>query len=351
MLQSKNNSIQGLRFWAITLIIASHIGLLSQGGVGNNIFFAMSGFFVCQPYKSSDYEYEYFNIKRFLGYYKNRIIRIIPVCWLCMFFATWGLRVLDFRDFSTENSLLLNMFFIKSKMHLWFLQQEIFFYLCAPFLILIIAIVKKCISKLIDNKLWINVILFILLNIAALLSYKYSMTFGAFLYGNGSKQLFRIWLFLIGMSFSYLLKSCREISLSSRLSAVLAKLGGLYVAVCLLASIISAEEIMSAFNSNFKGYHIGWEQPLAVAYIAGFSLVVLSLLSDDNIIKSFLGNRLFLFIGNISFSMYLIHGFLLSDFAYLTAYRAFMVIYLISLCMAVVIYNYIEQPIIKKFLY
>ncbi|MBR1622377.1 MAG: acyltransferase [Pseudobutyrivibrio sp.] len=351
MLQSKNNSIQGLRFLAITLIIASHCGLLSQGGVGNDIFFAMSGFFVCQPYKTSDYEYEYFNIKRFFGYYKNRIIRILPVCWLCMFFAAFGLRLLDFRDFTTENSLLLNMFFIKSKMHLWFLQQEIAFYVCAPFLILIIGLVKKGLNKIIPKKAWLNLGLFALINLAVFFTYNLSAFSSFRLYGNGTEQLFRIWLFLIGMSFAYLLKAIRECNVTSTINNLGVTLGTGFAFLFFAFSILSGEEIISLFNPALKGYHIGWEHSLLVTYLAGIILVILSLLSDSNIAKKFLGNKLFLSIGNVSFSMYLIHGFLLNDFLYLTNYRAFVVVYLISLCMAIVIYNYIEQPIINAALH
>ena len=69
MNQSKSNSIQGLRFWAIGLIVASHCGFLSQGGLGNCIFFAMSGFFACQPFADDDYEYGYFSPANFIKYY------------------------------------------------------------------------------------------------------------------------------------------------------------------------------------------------------------------------------------------------------------------------------------------
>ena len=47
---SRINSLDGLRFLAITLIIASHCNFLNQGGLGNDIFFALSGFFAV--YKS-----------------------------------------------------------------------------------------------------------------------------------------------------------------------------------------------------------------------------------------------------------------------------------------------------------
>lgn len=350
MLQSKNNSIQGLRFLAISLIIASHCGLLSQGGVGNDIFFAISGFFVCQPYRDNDYEYEYFSINKIFGYYKNRIIRIIPVCWLCMFFAAWGLRILDFRDFTTENSLLLNMFFIKSKMHLWFLQQEVAFYVCAPFLILIMAALKKLISKFVAKKMYVNFALFILLNIAVYFTNKFALVSSFRLFGNGVEQVFRIWLFLIGMSFAYLLKVIKDISASDSCEKIFSAIGSIFLIVFVALSILSGEEIISTLNPAYSGYHVGWEHSLLITYLTGIALVVLSLLSESNYVKQFLGNKLFLTIGNISFSMYLIHGFLLNDFAYLTPWRFFTVIYLISLCVAIVIYNYFEQPLTNKLL-
>ncbi|MCR4830092.1 MAG: acyltransferase [Pseudobutyrivibrio sp.] len=350
MPQSKNNSIQGLRFLAISLIIASHCGLLSQGGVGNDIFFAISGFFVCQPYKDSDYEYEYFSIRKFFEYYTSRIIRIIPVCWLCMFFAAWGLRILDFRDFTTENSLLLNMFFIKSKMHLWFLQQEVAFYVCAPFLILILALFKKVLSKFISSKVCVNLALFIILNVAVYFTNKYAIVSSFRLYGNGVEQIFRIWLFLIGMSFAYLLKIIKEISVSDTLKKIASAISSVFLVIFVALSILSGEEIISSLDPAYTGYHVGWEHSLLITYLTGIALVALSLLSESNCVKKFLGNKLFFTIGNISFSMYLIHGFILNDFAYLTPWRYFAVIYLLSLCVAIVIYNYIEQPITKKLL-
>ena len=267
-----------------------------------------------------------------------------------MLFVTFGLTFFDFRDFTTDNSLLLNMFFIKSKMHLWFLQQEVAFYVCAPFLILIMAALKKLISKFVAKKMYVNFALFILLNIAVYFTNKFALVSSFRLYGNGVEQVFRIWLFLIGMSFAYLLKVIKDISASDSCKKIFSAIGSIFLIAFVALSILSGEEIISTLDSAYTGYHGGWEHSLLITYLTGIALVVLSLLSDSNYIKQFLGNKLFFTIGNISFSMYLIHGFLLNDFAYLTPWRFFAVIYLISLCVAIVIYNYFEQPLTNKLL-
>ena len=350
MKQAKNNAIQGLRFWAITLIIASHCGFLGQGGLGNNIFFAMSGFFVCQPFCHTDYEYNYFKPKEFGKYYTKRIVRIIPACWLCMFFVTWGLSFFDFRDFSTDNSLLLNMFFIKSKNHLWFLQQEIVFYAVAPFLLLIIGLFKRLISRLSLSALQINTGIFAFLNLMVFVSYKLLSISGFTLYGNGSPAPFRLWLFIIGMAFAYLLKIINIMTpkISEATTNLLAVVGSIYIVLCLILSIVTSEQILSRVNPKFTGYFIGWEHPVLITYMASLAIMILCLLSDTNIIKRFLGNSIFALIGNVSFSMYLLHFPLMAHFSNLSAYRVLVVVYILSLAMSIAIYNYVEQPLINK---
>ena len=348
MNKTKNNAIQGLRFWAISLIIASHCGLLMQGGLGNTIFFAMSGFFVCRPYSTDDYEYKYFNIKSFASYYKKRVVRIIPACWLCMLFAAFGLRFFDFRDFSTEHSLLLNMFFIKSKNHLWFLQQEIVFYAFAPFLLLLLGLIKKLLALFVKKAIYINLILFAFLNLAVYITYKYSIYTGLQLYANGGPQLFKIWFFLIGMSFAYLLKAIKDIHIQNdSLTKLLRALGTAFVFICLVLSILSSEQILSQINSKYTGLYVGWTYAIFITYVASAVLVVISLLSSDSICCRFLGNKLFTVIGNASFSMYLIHGCLLSYFDKLSAYSSFITIYGITLAIAMAVYTYVEQPLMK----
>ena len=59
----RNGSLDGLRMWAITLIILSHCGLLAQGGFGNAMFFAISGFFMSSPFVLDDPEKRVISLK------------------------------------------------------------------------------------------------------------------------------------------------------------------------------------------------------------------------------------------------------------------------------------------------
>ncbi|SFO27315.1 Peptidoglycan/LPS O-acetylase OafA/YrhL, contains acyltransferase and SGNH-hydrolase domains [Pseudobutyrivibrio sp. UC1225] len=351
MKQSKNNAIQGLRFWAITLIILSHCGFLAQGGLGNNIFFAMSGFFVCQPFTQDNFEFNYFTPKAFGHYYLKRFMRIIPACWLCMFFGTWGLNFFDFRNFQTDNSLLLNMFFIKSKNHLWFLQQEVFFYLVAPFIILIIAAFKKLLGKLGLAALQMNLAVFAFLNLLVFVSYQLLPKAPAlFLNGNGYASPLRLWLFLIGMSFAYMLKLVKLLAPKVSAAGVrtLEIVGSVYVVICLMLSIVSSVDILTLIDKRLSDCYVGWEHPVLITYMAALAIMILCLLSEVNIVRRFMGNRVFTLVGNVSFSMYLLHFMLMLHFSDLSAYRIFVVVYLLSLAMSIAIYNYVEQPLINK---
>ncbi|MBO4862855.1 MAG: acyltransferase [Eubacterium sp.] len=349
-MKNKNYAIQGLRFWAISLIIASHCGFLAQGGVGNNIFFVISGFFACHPFSDDDYEKKYFKFSEIIKYYINRFFRIIPIMWLCLFFATWGLRFFTYNDFSTENSLLLNMFFIKSRGHLWFLQQEMVFYVIVPFIIILFGLLKCICNKVVKNPIVINGIVFAFISFSVYITFKFLPRFTSlYLFGNGVLQPLKLWLFLIGMSFSYLFRLLKLFKdrISDSVKSVLCNLSGIYVFLFLLFTILSSEHFLTRINeARFKGYYIGWEHPIMLAYMASFVVLALVLMPSDNFVCVVMGNKLFKSIGDYSFIMYLLHFFFLQYFSGISVKSRLLSIYVISFCMAYVIHNYIEKPII-----
>ena len=53
-------------------------------------------------------------------------------------------------------------------------------------------------------------------------------------------------------------------------------------------------------------------------------------------------------IGNVSFSMYLLHFIFIIYFAMLSTYRLIIVVYAISLALSLAIYTYVEKPLINK---
>ena len=243
------------------------------------------------------------------------------------------------------------MFFIKSKNHLWFLQQEIVFYLVAPFVILLIALFKKLVGRLKLSALQMNLAVFAFLNLLVFASYQLLPKAPAlFLYANANSSPLRLWLFLIGMSFAYLLKIIKLMtpSVSQQAISICSVAGSVYVVLCLALSILSSDQILSLVNEDLLGYHVGWEHPVIITYIASLAIMILCLLSETNIVRRFMGNRVFTLIGNVSFSMYLLHFMLMLHFTDLSPYRMFVVAYLLSLAMSIAIYNYVEQPLINK---
>ena len=264
-----------------------------------------------------------------------------------MAFAAWGLRYLDFRDFTTENSLFLNMFFIQSKGHLWFLQQEVFYYICAPLMVFAIGLVKKLLSFII-KKSALDFVIFLVLTGCVYLSYTYLPLTGFMLKGNGAAQVPMLWLFLIGMSFAYLLKALyADLKVSKSAAGLFSVVGSMFVITCLILSVVTSEQILSGFDPKYVGYHVGWEHQIICAYVASAVIVILVLLPESSLVKKFLGNKAFTLLGNASFSLYLIHFFLIGYFAELSVYSRVLVVGVLSVAMALMLYTYVEEPIMK----
>ena len=237
------------------------------------------------------------------------------------------------------------MLFINSKGHLWFLQQEVFFYILAPFMILIIGLVKKILSVVIKRGA-LNLVIFILLTVCVFLSYRYLPLTGILLKGNGAATVPMLWLFLIGMSFAYLYKVLKgDIKASKSIASLFSVVGSMFVVACLILTIVTSEEILSGIDGKYAGFHVGWEHQILCAYLAASVLVILLLLPKYSLVNKFLGNRVFTALGNASFSMYLIHFFLIGFFAELSVYSRLLVVGVLSVAVALMLYNYVEQPI------
>ena len=142
---TKQKHIEGLdilRIFAIICVLACHTAFLdsSSGGIGNKIFFVLGGFLTFFSLTGNLCK-KPLNIKNIVSYYIKRIFRILPSYWLVILLV-YGLRpgVFSLRDFSTPNSLILNLLFVKTFGHLWFIQQMMLMYLLAPFIILIMQL-------------------------------------------------------------------------------------------------------------------------------------------------------------------------------------------------------------------
>lgn len=339
------NSIQGLRFWAISLIVASHCGFLRQGGVGNCIFFALSGFLAANPF-SIDSELQFLSCKKFAFYYAKRFFRIIPVYWATLLISHFCFNVFDLNDFSSASSLLLNACFIKCWGPLWFIQQEILFYIVLPILMLVFALIKTVFKKFKFNEEGMHLILVVVICILAFLSNRYLTEDVFYVIGNGGPQRFRLCFFLIGMAFSYLLKSLKSHKIPFLFSRCARTFSSVIIFAFLLFTILSAEPILSHFDDRYSNHFVGWEYSIQIISVVGCILLLL-LIHNDSIASRFLSIPLFNNIGNISFIVYLVHPYLLSYFEMDNSFHRFIVVYFISIAIASIIYRYIEKPIVN----
>ena len=338
----RNTALDGLRFVAVLLVVSSHCQILKQGGLGNAIFFALSGFLAIRPFAQNSSD-DFKGIKRILRYYLSRIIRIVPVFWICIIgvFLLNTLPYFDINDTESFQSLILNMFFIKSQGHLWFLQQEMFFYFVFPFLSLILVAMNTLLDRIIKNRPVSLLIISAFLMICSLLCEQFLTKDVFFLYGNGDKMSFRLGQFMVGISAGYIYCAFKASSLKvNRASKITASMYGLiFLAFC----IVSAEPIASGFIPEMKGVFVGWSHPILCSTFS--SLFILSVtICDDSFTAKLMGNRLFSYLGSISFIIYLTHWYLLSPFKQDDPVKHFILVFLISASLASALHTLVEKP-------
>ena len=346
-MKDRVSSLEGLRFIAITLIVASHSNFLLQGGLGNTIFFALSGFLAVEPFKKEN-RTKFLHIKDYIRYYLNRIIRIIPLFWLYILFSKVFFNTYSLFDFTTKNSLIKNMLFLKVKGHIWFLQQEILFYITLPFIILLLSLIVKIFKKYINSKSKEYFVSIIILLVLAILSLVFNETIPIRFYVNDSIFLFYIGYFLIGMTTGYIYLFYKEKDYHLEKNKYYRILSNIAVILFMLFCILSSNQILVRISKwRFENFLIGWHLPVLCVSITCI-LILIILTSKDTIMDKFLGNKFFTFIGKISFTMYLFHWqFLSLKESSSIPVLNFLLIYFVSICVSMVINKYVEIPCIK----
>lgn len=332
-----------MRCLAITLVIASHTNFLKQGGLGNDIFFALSGFFAVSPFAHNT-EKRFTNVKKIGSYYISRFFRIIPSLWFYLLFAAFLVGLYPIRDFRAENSLLKNMLFIHSSGHLWFLQQEVVFYIVVPFILLILYGIGRFTKKWILSETAIELIQAGILFVGAALAIKYLTVEIFSVHGNGYAQFFRLGFFQMGMATGYLCKAYDRAHIKWDRSILYRGLADIYVFFFIAFCILTAEPILSSFSERFSGFFIGWDRPTMCTALSCVAIFLLAT-SGNSLSNRFMGNRMFAYIGKISFSAYLFHWpFVQALSPGFPPFRRFIYAYFVTLCVAGVVYRYIEQP-------
>lgn len=335
-------SIDGLRTIAVLAVVIFHFfpKILSGGYAGVDVFFVISGFLVTgviqRKITSNSFSY--------IDFYKKRIKRLFPALSITLIctttFAAFFLLSEELRSYGQQ--LFSGIFFhsnilffseagyfdksseLKPLLHLWSLSLEEQFYFIWPFF-LIIAFNPKLISNSRTRFLF----LFSTCAISFLLCFIFTPMNQSLTFFN---LPFRLWE--LGLGGLLAIYSPKIEKVCERKHTLIANIGLLFI----LTSFFALDQ-----KSAFPGY-------LAALPVLG-TLLVIAPGETNSATKQFLSHPVMLYIGKISYPLYLWHWPLFS-FSYLIygdypppIVRIALIAF--SIFLAIFTYELIEKPVQK----
>lgn len=338
------NALTSFRFLAALMVLIFHVGLMKNyqlGTAGVQFFFVLSGFILAYNYQL---KFNELNKKTIFGFYRARIAKIYPTHVLTfliaaplviLYFNPDGLYLIKLLFMSMINLLLIQSFFPSSGTYFnfngvsWTLSVEFFFYLTFPF-------IMYCFNKLDVNKKMV----------------KYLFIFGC------------LWLILFFMNASVdennkLLIWLLHIFPVTRLFEF---------SVGVLLGIYFTSDKKREFKSNFRVFtflemlclilfifalllsvNLDVGIVRGVYFVPIWCLLIYIFAFESGFFSKVLGNKSFVFLGEISFSFYMIHQLVIRylEFLNLIWYINVVISSVLSLVLSIVMYRFYEEPFRK----
>lgn len=342
--------IDGLRAIAVISVIIYHLNenWLSGGFLGVDIFFVISGFLITGII-ITEIQQNSFSLKQF---YTRRIKRIYPAFITVMALVSFIASVIFiYNDFNKLRKTIelaiafLSNFYLgltqgyfdlsaneNPVLHIWSLAVEEQYYLIFP-LILILAYKK---FREIKVLFIITLILFFILLATSFIPanfYKEVLHQPNIYYLSN----LRFPELLVGSLLAIYHNLSNKVQLSKQVNNILAILSTLLLFSCLFL-----------MNNN-------------IAYIPGITLIlpciftalIIHTTSQNNIVKLCLSNKAIVFIGKISYSLYLYHWIFIAFAYYITGEKqinnqSIAIVIVLTIIFSVLSYYLIEQPIRKS---
>lgn len=329
--------IDGLRAIAVMSVLFYHAfpSFFKSGYVGVDIFFVISGFLITTIIRKE------LIIGNFslVSFYKKRIRRIYPaliITLLGILFLAWfimstaelsvTLKHIIFSSFFTENFLLWSedgyfdkASIFKPTLHIWSLSIEEQFYIIWPF----------AIAFLVKRKAEVKGIVFCIIASFAINIFDIANNPAAAYYS----PLGRSWELMVGSLFSVLYTDKKVKELSAGMRGGLALFG--LVIIILSVFLIPSQKL-------FPGFY-------AIPVVFGSALIIF--FGERTFISKLLSIKSVVFIGLISYPLYLVHWPLMSFASIIIGHssdKANALCLLVSLFLATGIYFVIEKPISRK---
>lgn len=335
--RSYRPDIDGLRAIAVLAVLFYHAALkpFSGGYIGVDIFFVISGFLITGLIVK-DIRSNQFSLVTF---YERRIRRIFPAYFtVAVVVGLSGAWLYDANTFKALAESLIastlslaNILFysqagyfdgpshLKPLLHTWSLSVEEQFYLFLP---LILFLIFKYARR------WLTPILVVLLLV--------SLAGSVFVMQTNSDAAFymahlRAWELLIGG-----LIALRPVRLKSLLQEFLAMVGLGLILVCM---------VLYSENTRFPGL-------AALAPVLGTALIINAGVNGKPLVGKILSNPVMVFIGKISYSLYLWHWPLLLFGKYIAitgmTISAYLVWGLMTFALSILSWRFVETPFRSK---
>ena len=288
-----------LRFLAAMLVVVFHFGkesletditfiqeLVNQGSIAVSFFFFLSGVVLA-------YNYFYKENLSFKLFIRKRLARIYPI-YIFAFLASLFLAMYVNNAYPKGLSIILQGLGLHAwapgicleiNFPAWSVSVELFFYICFPLLALYFRKLKRSYFILIIIVLW---------GLSALQHYWFSTalyqpnnnTFGQF---NLYFPLWHLSTFTSGMLCGVIIKDALEKG----------SYKGLNVRILYIGSLICFLTLVCTDNPIRPYIHNGLLAPLYFTFVTGLAL-------DKSLLTKLLGHPSLMFLGNISYSIYIL---------------------------------------------
>lgn len=338
MQKQRVRGLDGIRTWAIILVVGQHTGLFPESGSASiPLFFLLSGFLTAYTTREEGVENRFLSPKQWGKYYVSRAFRILPIYYVCILFFWFFYPGICFDGTWT---VLKHMTFVEVGVHFWFLQQEVVMYLFAPLILCGLALIGKLVRKK-NAREW----LFIALLLAAAIWAKLRPVI--YLNGNGEKIPFRIYIFLMGMALAYFCRivSRHEWKLSEHATRTLTVLGNLVILGTFLFTIVSTPVVLRHFGVTDWADNFVFTHDIRYA-VNGMIWIFAAVFCQNGCIARFFGNPIFGRLSSRSYGIYLFHFLLMLGLGNCPeGIRLFLLDFFLSWLIAEFMYALIERPI------
>jgi peptidoglycan/LPS O-acetylase OafA/YrhL len=335
------NALTSFRFIAALMVFIYHAGIgnsYQTGYIGVSFFFILSGFIMTYTYRDKLSKQDPYHVKK---YFIARLAKIYPVHVLTFFLAVPYYFFIPLKHETIlyvfqaiTNLLLIHSFIPFGNISFngvsWSLSDELFFYLLFPYILF--ATLTK-LTKIRD-KFIIILLIWIIFALAFIALPENNFSIWLTYYFPGV----RIFEFFVGIILGIIFLETK---------VYLSKFSNFIFSLTEITSILLLSIIVysaTSFSQNIR---------FSLIFIPFLGLIIFVFAFQKGIFSKIMSKNIFIYLGEISFSFYMLHNLVLSYIYFLWrpnlgSTMTILFCLTITLILSILLFNFYEEPIRKK---